>query len=100
MNRNIRGLMDALRQSINEAILESNDVAVAMAALKRTGKNPVFTIDVCLQDPAAEMPFPGEPEAQAAKQETGFSVPDIEFLAALGISDPSWYCSSSKSDHE
>jgi hypothetical protein len=50
VTKNVKGLMNALRQSINEAILESNDVAAAMAALKRTGKYPVFSVDVALED--------------------------------------------------
>lgn len=52
MTKNIKGLLQALQQSINEAILESHDVAAAVAALKRTGKCPVFTIDISMQDPA------------------------------------------------
>ncbi len=102
VTNNIRGLMNALRQSINEAILESNDVAAAMAALRRTGKLPVFTIDVSLQDPPGTEPPPAEATdgATAAKQELTFSDPDVAFLSALGISDPTWFCGSSKSKGE
>ena len=50
VTKNLKGLMNVLRQSINEAIMESNDVAAAMAALKRTGKCPVFSIEVGLEE--------------------------------------------------
>ena len=82
MTKNVKGLLEALRQSINEAILESSDVAAAMAALKRTGMCPLFTVDTSLVEvPAAE---PGQAEALVLSDE------DVEFLAALGIADPSW----------
>lgn len=92
MTKNIKGLMNALRQSINEAILESNDVAAAMAAFKRTGKCPVFAIDVALE----EVPGPAaEPvEALGRGEELVLSDADVEFLASLGISDPSWCCAA------
>ena len=92
MIRNIQGLLNALRQSINEAILESNDVAAAMAALKRTGKTPVFTIDIEMHDP----PVPAAKEETSSKpaEELVLSDSDIEFLTSLGISDPSWSCST------
>lgn len=93
MTKNIKGLMNALHQSINEAILGSNDVAAAMAALKRTGKCPVFTIDISMQE---------APEPVAAPVATDFTSPssvteelvlsdkDVQFLVDMGISDPSW----------
>lgn len=116
MTRNIKGLMHALQQSINEAILDSKDVAAAMAALKRTGKCPVFTIDISMQDPPAdeaEMETADEegletlecdmtvllepPPVKAVKpprtgndDELVLSDSDVEFLASLGVSDPSW----------
>ena len=111
MTRNIKGLMQALQQSINEAILDSNDVAAAMAALKRTGKCPVFTIDISMQDPPdaeSELePTDGEdalecdttvlldtPPVRAPRSSNGdelvLSDSDVEFLTALGVSDPSW----------
>jgi hypothetical protein len=98
VTKNIRGLLNALRQSINEAILESNDVAAAMAALKRTGKCPVFTIDVALE----EAPGPdAEPvEASHLPEELVLSDADVAFLAAIGIIDPSWSCSTSKAGTE
>jgi hypothetical protein len=90
--KNIKGLMNALQQSINEAILESHDVAAAMAALKRTGKCPVFTVDVALED---------APELVAAQvgrstnsEDLVLSDSDVEFLVAIGISDPSWCCTT------
>jgi phosphoglycolate phosphatase-like HAD superfamily hydrolase len=94
MTKNVKGLLDALQQSINEAILESNDVAAAMAALKRTGKCPVFSIEVALD----EAPVPAdEPVALSAlTEELVLSDADVEFLAAIGITDPSWCCSTPK----
>jgi hypothetical protein len=96
VTKNIKGLMNALRQSINEAILESNDVAAALAALKRTGKCPVFTIDISME----EMPNQAiEPVlASTNTEELVLSDSDVEFLAAMGITDPSWCCSTAKSD--
>ncbi len=95
MTKNIKGLLEALRQSINEAILESNEVAAAMAALKRTGNCPVFSIEVGLED---------APELAAApvavtplSEELVSSDEDVEFLAALGITDPSWCCATPQS---
>lgn len=119
MTKNIKGLMQALQQSINEAILDSHDVAAAMSALKRTGKCPVFTIDISMQDPPdaardeeeedAPVLLDDEPITPAAEthsieprntksrssqtrnsEELVLSDSDVEFLAVLGIRDPSW----------
>jgi hypothetical protein len=87
VTKNVTGLMKALNQFINEAILESDDVAAAMAALKRNGIRPVFTVDVSLQQ------APGAPvEALGRGEELVLSDADVEFLTAVGISDPSWCC--------
>lgn len=113
MTKNLKGLIQALRQSINEAILDSNDVAAAMSALKRTGKCPVFTIDISMQDPpdaardededaplllddepltlAAETCIIDTPHVEARNtEELVLSDWDVQFLAVLGIRDPSW----------
>jgi hypothetical protein len=119
VTKNIKGLMQVLQQSINEAILDSHDVAAAMAALKRTGKCPVFTIDISMQDPpdAAQDEEPEDapllvadellaPVVETHLAQTRCSEPlsapsrnteelvlsdwDVEFLAVLGIRDPSW----------
>ena len=109
MTKNIKGLMQVLQQSINEAILDSHDVAAAMAALKRTGKCPVFTIDISMQDPPAAAGEEPEEEydvqdvpvlladasrtpAVAARnsEELVLSDWDVQFLATLGVRDPSW----------
>jgi hypothetical protein len=113
VTKNLKGLMQALQQSINEAILDSHDVAAAMAALKRTGKCPVFTIDISMQDPPgavrdddddAPLLVDDEPLLPAADirniearnteprntEELVLSDWDVEFLALLGIRDPSW----------
>jgi hypothetical protein len=126
VTQNLKGLLNALRQSINEALLESHDVAAAMAALRRTGKCPVFTIDIameegpeptddepevlslvaaeCFEDAAeciseecvAEQVVPAE-RAYPVTEQLVLSDADVEFLAALGVSDPSWSCSTSDS---
>ena len=93
--KNIKGLMNALRQFINEAILESQDVAAAMAALKRTGKCPVFMIDVALED--APHPATATVENLALGEELVLSDEDVEFLGAVGIADPSWCGNGSRS---
>ena len=87
MTANVRDLMKALRQAINEAILDSSDVAVAMAALQRTGECPVFAIDVVLQ----EAPGGAEPRTAEHVKETRpagelvLSNSDQELLKAFGI---------------
>ncbi|MGP0074192.1 MAG: hypothetical protein ACLPWF_19945 [Bryobacteraceae bacterium] len=117
MTKNLKGLLKALQQSINEAILESNDVAAAMAALKRTGKCPVFTIDISMQDapPATRVSISdaidlgeddlavdpmGDPKADpivsGLTEDLVLSDWDVQFLGAIGISDPSW-CQSASS---
>ena len=111
MTKNLKGLLNALQQSINEAILESNDVAAAMAALKRTGKCPVFTIDISMQDApeAADEPLNvaiedavDEPKtdlvALGVTEDLVLSDSDVQFLGALGISDPSWCHSDAARD--
>jgi hypothetical protein len=80
--------LNALRHAINEAILESNDVAAAMTALKGTGKSPVFSIDVTLEDVPQPLAMPVENRDPAG--ELVLSDPDVQFLAAVGIADPSW----------
>lgn len=94
MTKNIKGLMHALQQSINEAILASNDVAAALAALKRTGKYPVFTINVALED----APFPAvkRVEPLGIAEELVLDDADVAFLAVMGVSDPSWSCTTTK----
>jgi len=86
VTRNVKGLLEALRQSINEAILESSDVAAAIAALKRTGMCPLFTVDTSL----VEVPAAGPVQPLGSDEELVLSDQDVEFLAALGIADPSW----------
>jgi hypothetical protein len=90
----IKELMNALRQSINEAILESNDVAAVLAALERTGKFPVFTIDISLHDGPEPAAYPA---LSILTEELVLDDSDVEFLAVVGISDPSWCCDTSKS---
>ena len=86
MTKHVKGLIGALRQALNEAILESNEVAAIVEALKLTGKCPVFTIDISLQ----EAPGPDHRPSSARGDELVLSDADVAFLTALGISDPSW----------
>jgi hypothetical protein len=104
MTNNLKGLLQALQQSVNEAILESPNVAAAMAALKRTGKYPVFTVDVSMVQPddaqleaeeVSEAPVVAEPTASSHPGELVLSDWDVEFLANFGISDSSWCPSTS-----
>ena len=98
MTKNLRGLLNVLRQSINEAILQSNDVAAAIAALKSTGKCPLFTIEVGLEESAGLAAAPVALTALTAlTEELVLSDEDVAFLAALGITDPSWCCSTPQS---
>jgi hypothetical protein len=103
MTANMKGLLHALQQSINEAILDSHNVAAAMAALKRTGNCPVFTVDISMQgladaetepiDDSIDCPTP-EPTfvhpSSSVAEELVLSDADVKFLSALGITDPSW----------
>lgn len=88
MTNNLKGLINALRQSINEAILESNDVAAMVAALKRSGKCPVFTVDIMMEEAPGAAAEPQE--GSRISEQLVLSDEDVAFLAALGISDPSW----------
>jgi hypothetical protein len=92
VTKNLRGLLNVLRQSINEAILQSNEVAAAIAALKSTGKYPLFSIEVGLEESAVQAPAPVA--LSALTEELVLSDEDVAFLAALGITDPSWCCST------
>jgi hypothetical protein len=104
MTNNFKGLLQALQQSVNEAILESPDVAAAMAALKRTGKCPVFTVDISMVEPEdaqhdtdenSEAPLVAQPTASSHPGELVLSDWDVEFLANFGIRDSSWCPSTS-----
>jgi len=86
VTKNLTGLMKALNQAINEAVLASNDVAAAMAALKRTGKCAVFTVGIALEESPVAEPL----EALGRGEELVLSDADVAFLAVLGITDPSW----------
>ena len=95
VTKNLRGLLNVLRQSINEAILQSNDVAAAIAALKGTGRCPGFSIEVGLEESAVPAPEPvALSTLTALTEELVLSDEDVAFLAALGITDPSWCCST------
>jgi hypothetical protein len=95
MTKKTKALMNALHQSINEAIIESNDVAAVVAALKRIGQRPAFAIALSLQDATEPEAVPG---LLSITEELVLDDLDVKFLAAMGISDPSWCCSASNSD--
>ena len=97
MSTNLNGLLSALQQSINQAILESHEVAAVLSALKRAGKCPAFTIEIALEERAAESatePAAGLDDHPARQSnlsdELVLSDDDVEFLSNVGISDPSW----------
>jgi hypothetical protein len=88
VTNNVKDLLNALQQSINEAIVSSQDVAAALTALKRTGRCPVFSIEVAVEESPA---LAAEPrDDRPFNEELVLSDEDVEFLAALGITDPSW----------
>lgn len=84
MSKNVSGLVNALKQFINEAILESDDVAAAMAALKRSGKSPVFTVDITLEDSPEPAAGPVE-EISRDPEDLALTDSDVDFLTAIGI---------------
>ncbi len=94
VTKNTKGLMNDLRHCIDRAILESNDVAAIVAALKRIGKYPLYTVDISLQDGADPAT---QPLLSKLTEDLVLSDSDVEFLASMGISDPSWCCGATES---
>ena len=87
MQKHVRGLLTALRQAVNEAILGSHDVNAALAALSRTGRCPSLSVDVALENPSRDECEDESPDVQS--MQTGQLVlteSDEEFLQSLGIS--------------
>lgn len=84
MEKHVKALLSALRQSVNEAILGSHDVNAALAALSRAGRCPSLSVDVSLEQPVPEesgigqhdLPHPGE---------LMLTTDDEDFLHSLGI---------------
>jgi len=93
VTNNVKDLLNTLQQSINEAIVSSHAVAAALTALKRTGRNPVFSIEVAIEEaqltdePLGSLGFAKD---RPSGEELVLSDEDVEFLSALGITDPSW----------
>ncbi len=56
MEKHVKGLLSALRQAVNEAILGSHDVNAALAAIGRTGRCPSLSVDVALENPSWDDP--------------------------------------------
>jgi hypothetical protein len=94
VTNNVKDLLNALQQSINEAILGSHDVAAALTALKHTGRNPVFSIEVAIEEAPELADEPFAPSCFADyrpfNEELVLSDEDVEFLVAMGITAPSW----------
>jgi len=83
VTKDVQGLMNALRQCINEAIMESEGVAAAVAALKGTGKCPLLMIDVALEE--APQPVASPVEESSLAGQLALTGPDMDFLRSLGI---------------
>jgi hypothetical protein len=98
MEKHVKGLLSALRQAVNEAILGSHDVNAALAAISRTGRCPSLSVDVALESPPRnerEDESPDHGREQAAEPvgvqslqpgELTLTESDEEFLQSLGIS--------------
>jgi hypothetical protein len=81
MEKHVKGLLSALRQAVNEAILGSHDVNAALAAISRTGQCPSLSVDVALDNPSREeRDYPSLPPGELVLTEL-----DEEFLQSLGI---------------
>jgi hypothetical protein len=85
MEKHVRGLLSALRQAVNEAILGSHDVNAALAAISRTGRCPSLSVDVALECPSRE-DFAAEDQGRQDGQPHVLTQSDEEFLQSLGIS--------------
>ena len=84
MDRHVKALLSALRQSVNEAILGSHDVNAALAALSRAGQCPSLSVDVSLGDQSGELldaGIPGQPVPRALL----LTEADEAFMQSLGI---------------
>jgi hypothetical protein len=87
MEKHVKALLSALRQSVNEAILSSHDVNAALAALSRAGRCPSLSVDVSLERPNADE-FVSERHDPMEGSEPGellFTGDDEDFLHSLGI---------------
>jgi len=88
MEKPVKGLLSALRQAVNEAILGSHDVNAALAAISRTGRCPSLSVDVALENPSRDE-WEDESPANTKSMRAGELVlteSDDEFLQSLGIS--------------
>jgi hypothetical protein len=86
MEKHVRGLLSALRQAVNEAILGSHDVNAALAAIGRTGRCPSLSVDVALGNPSQEEPGNEPSHVQSLPPgELVLAESDEEFLQSLGI---------------
>jgi hypothetical protein len=79
MEKHVKGLLSALRQAINEAILGSHDVNAALSALSRTGVCPSFAVDVMLEGAEEHLP------SLEGSGELCLTEVDEEFLRSMGI---------------
>jgi hypothetical protein len=83
MEKQIKVLLSALRQAVNEAILGSHDVNAALAALGRTGRCPTLAVDVSLEK--ADALAPDTADMQVETGDLVLTAADEEFLQSLGI---------------
>ncbi len=86
MEKHVKGLLSALRQAVNEAILGSHDVNAALAAISRTGRYPSLSVDVALESPPRDEPEVEPDRVQSLPSgELTLTESDEEFLQSLGI---------------
>ena len=91
MELHVKGLLSALRQAVNEAILGSHDVNAALAALSRAGRCPSLAVDVSLEDEFhdANGHYQSQLEDQVGRRPVSgkltITQADEGFLQSLGI---------------
>jgi hypothetical protein len=92
MELHVKGLLSALRQAVNEAILGSHDVNAALAALSRAGRCPSLAVDVSLEDQSLETKgnhdsqFEDQVGRRPVSGQLNLTQADEGFLQSLGIS--------------
>ena len=87
MEKHVKALLSALRQSVNEAILGSHDVNAALAALSRAGRCPSLSVDVSLEQHDPEESLLDLYDLPPVSEPAGllFTPDDEDFLHSLGI---------------
>jgi hypothetical protein len=91
MELHVKGLLSALRQAVNEAILGSHDVNAALAALSRAGRCPSLAVDVSLEDESYEgkgsndFQFEDQVGRRPVSGKLHLTQSDEGFLRSLGV---------------